>query len=389
MSFTVRAYNVLFGDAILISWKEADGIHHAWVDFGNFHNDSNTVFEAVYRDVLRITGGRLDLVVITHRHLDHLEGFYTLRKSFAQDFTVERLWVAHVKPQADRFFELVGRSLRRQLPLAVQAGHGEIGRIWRNNFGDRAIGTNDRMTAIRREFGVPANRIFAIHRGTRLTRGGALPSGMRKLDIEILAPERDSSVYLRSEAHALALRGLGLGAANGRRKGAAQPPDPFAHQAAVSFAKSELRGLADFARLRRQLRSGGLELLAAVDRTRNNTSIVMRWTHGGKSILLTGDAEEASWEQMKKNGANLAAQVIKVGHHGSVNASPTWSFKSVLPRVLPANACVVSTDRTRFTGENEVPKSTVLTGWRGRLHSSARLMRTDKKPLGKSVVVEL
>jgi hypothetical protein len=389
MTFSVRAYNVLFGDAILVSWDEADRVHHAFVDFGNFHNDSNTVFEAVYRDVLRLTKGLLDLVVITHRHLDHLEGFYSLRKSFAKDFTVERLWVAHVTPQSDRFFELAGRSLRRQLPLAVQAGHGEIGRIWRNNFGDLAIGTQDRMAAIRKDFGVPAKHIFAIHRGVRLARGAALPPGMQRLGIEILAPERDSSVYLRSEAHALALRGLSFGAANGRRAGAARPPDPFAGQAAVSFAESELRGLADFARLRRQLQSGGLELLSAVDRTRNNTSIVMRWTHGGSSILLTGDAEDASWEQMKKNRADLGAQVIKVGHHGSVNASPSWSFKSVLPKVLAANACVVSTDRTRFTGENEVPKREVLSGWRGRLRSGTRLLRTDKKPLGKSVLVEL
>ena len=41
MSITLRAYNVLFGDALLVSWNEADGVHHAWVDFGNFHNDAN------------------------------------------------------------------------------------------------------------------------------------------------------------------------------------------------------------------------------------------------------------------------------------------------------------------------------------------------------------
>jgi hypothetical protein len=45
MSITLRAYNVLFGDALLVSWDEDDGQHHAWVDFGNFHNDANAVFE--------------------------------------------------------------------------------------------------------------------------------------------------------------------------------------------------------------------------------------------------------------------------------------------------------------------------------------------------------
>ena len=82
MSITLRAYNVLFGDALLVSWDEDDGAHHAWVDFGNFHNDANAVFEKVYNDVLTRTGGKLDLLVITHRHLDHMEGFFSLRKRF-------------------------------------------------------------------------------------------------------------------------------------------------------------------------------------------------------------------------------------------------------------------------------------------------------------------
>jgi beta-lactamase superfamily II metal-dependent hydrolase len=55
----------------------------------------------------------------------------------------------------------------------------------------------------------------------------------------------------------------------------------------------------------RRLQSGGLNVLAAVDTTRNNTSIVMRLTHGSARLLLVGDAEEMSWEIMRKNGAPL------------------------------------------------------------------------------------
>ena len=135
----------------------------------------------------------------------------------------------------------------------------------------------------------------------------------------------------------------------------------------MKFSKSPLAGLADVARLRRQLQSGGLSVLAAVDTTRNNTSIVMRLTHGSARLLLVGDAEEMSWEIMRKNGAPLKADVIKVGHHGSINSSPDWSFTAVMPKKLASNAAVISTDDDRFTGENEVPKDTVLNGWRGRL----------------------
>ena len=92
---------------------------------------------------------------------------------------------------------------------------------------------------------------------------------------------------------------------------------------------------------------------------------------------------------MRKNGAPLKADVIKVGHHGSINASPDWSFTTVMPTKLAGNAAVISTDDDRFTGENEVPKDTVLNGWRGRLKKPSRLLRTDSKNQGESVAVTL
>jgi beta-lactamase superfamily II metal-dependent hydrolase len=115
----------------------------------------------------------------------------------------------------------------------------------------------------------------------------------------------------------------------------------------------------------------------------------MRLTHGSARLLLVGDAEEMSWEIMRKNGAALKANVIKVGHHGSINASPDWSFTKVMPTKLATNAAVISTDDDRFTGENEVPKDSVLNGWRARLKSGNRLLRTDSRGLGESVAVTL
>ena len=385
MTLTVRAYNVLFGDAILVSWEEDDGEHHAWIDFGNFHNDPNAVFETVYQDIKKVTQGKLDLVVVTHRHLDHLEGFYSLRQRFASDFVVERLWHAHVTSATDTLFDFTERALRARLPLGVLRGEGEIGRVWRNNFGDVGIGTADRMNAIRRDLGVPAARTFAIHRGLGLKTANALPPGMRRLAIEVLAPEKDSGVYLAPLEEALRRRGLL--ASDGNRGARGRSLDPFAPVRGVGFATSPLRQLADFARLRRQLRSGDLDLLGAVDRTRNNTSIVMRWTHGQTRLLFTGDAEETSWTIMRQKQVPLAAHAIKVGHHGSINASPPWSFTEVLPTKASTNAAIVSTEPSRFTGENEVPKREVLDGWKKRLTKASRLLRTDKRRLGKPVIV--
>ena len=385
MSITLRAYNVLFGDALLVSWDEDDGAHHAWIDFGNFHNDPNAVFEKVYNDVLKRTGGKLDLLVITHRHLDHMEGFFSLRKRFKADFTIQRLWHAHVTPSLDHVFEIAARMLRSMLPASIPAGDSDIGRVFRNNFGASGDKIREQMASILKDIGVPTSRIFTIHRGLDLKP--ALPPGLKRLGIEVFGPEEDSKRYLQPLEHALQARGVAISTTNGRIKATAR--DPFDGARAVKFKKSSLAGLADVARLRRQLQSGGLDVLGAVDTTRNNTSIVMRLTHGSVRVLLVGDAEEMSWEIMRKNGAPLKADVIKVGHHGSINASPAWSFTTVMPTTLARNAAVISTDADRFTGENEVPKDAVLNGWRGRLKSASRLLRTDSKNLGESVAVTL
>lgn len=62
-----------------------------------------------------------------------------------------------------------------------------------------------------------------------------------------------------------------------------------------------------------QLRSGGNEP--------NANSVVTRLDYGAFSMLLTGDAEAQTEQRLINNGANLTADVLKVGHHGSKYAT--------------------------------------------------------------------
>ncbi|MDX6692898.1 MAG: competence protein ComEC [Blastocatellia bacterium] len=62
-----------------------------------------------------------------------------------------------------------------------------------------------------------------------------------------------------------------------------------------------------------QLRSGGNEP--------NANSVVTRLDYGDFSMLLTGDAEAETEERIMAGGGNVAAKVLKVGHHGSRYAS--------------------------------------------------------------------
>jgi len=68
----------------------------------------------------------------------------------------------------------------------------------------------------------------------------------------------------------------------------------------------------------------------------NDTSAVVKVTYGENSFLFTGDAERESEKDMLNSKANLSANVLAVGHHGS-NTSSTNAF---LDKVKPAYAVI-------------------------------------------------
>jgi len=54
----------------------------------------------------------------------------------------------------------------------------------------------------------------------------------------------------------------------------------------------------------------------------NNASIVLMAETHGVSVLLTGDIEEETQQRLLADGAEIAADVLKVPHHGSANGAP-------------------------------------------------------------------
>ncbi len=63
----------------------------------------------------------------------------------------------------------------------------------------------------------------------------------------------------------------------------------------------------------------------------NNYSIVLRIVYGDRAILLTGDAETLSEEEMLAAGYELSADVLKLGHHGSSTSSSEAFIDAVAP----------------------------------------------------------
>lgn len=69
----------------------------------------------------------------------------------------------------------------------------------------------------------------------------------------------------------------------------------------------------------------------------NNYSIVLKLTHGSNFFIFTGDAEDISEKEILKNGLDISADVLKVGHHGS-HSSTTAEF---LDKVNPKYAIIM------------------------------------------------
>ncbi|HHV61079.1 MAG TPA: MBL fold metallo-hydrolase [Firmicutes bacterium] len=65
----------------------------------------------------------------------------------------------------------------------------------------------------------------------------------------------------------------------------------------------------------------------------NNCSVVMRIEYGNIALLLEGDAGAATEGEMISSHQPLAAQVLKVGHHGSRTSSTTLFLDEVKPEV--------------------------------------------------------
>jgi competence protein ComEC len=77
----------------------------------------------------------------------------------------------------------------------------------------------------------------------------------------------------------------------------------------------------------------------AAQHNANETSVVLRVAYGAHAFLLTGDAErdEEHWLLTHQPSSSLAADVLKLGHHGSRTSSSPAFLDVVRPRVALAS----------------------------------------------------
>ena len=98
----------------------------------------------------------------------------------------------------------------------------------------------------------------------------------------------------------------------------------------------------------------------------NNYSAVVRLEYKDTAYIFTGDAEQQAEEDILNSGAELSADVIKVGHHGSYTATTLNFLNAVNPEYA-----VISVGEDNKYGH---PHSVTI----NKLQQRCEVFRTDK-----------
>jgi L-ascorbate metabolism protein UlaG (beta-lactamase superfamily) len=78
----IRTYQVGFGDCFLLTFKYPRFDRNVLVDFGSMRlpdGSKRNYMQSIAKEIKKDCGGTLDVVVATHRHKDHISGFATNR----------------------------------------------------------------------------------------------------------------------------------------------------------------------------------------------------------------------------------------------------------------------------------------------------------------------
>ena len=386
----VRMYNVNLGDFIYLRVPDTNRDVHILVDCGTLSamDVLTDRLEELKADLPQDEEGKwqLDLLVVSHPHLDHHKG---LTPEHFDAFTIKNLWLSPAydrhNPQATGFFALKDAT---QHALTSLSGFAE---------GQLKIEVDVLLEMLKSEI------IQHLCSG--------MGQGITPVFVSADTPDADLTIFESEDIHLKVLSpmsnidgyymgGTGLDISHaGANLGFSFGVESMSLEEHKNFSKFLVDGYDqlykaqklsepavpqnisafDYVKLQNRLRSNALALAEMTGKIENNLSVVLLLEWHGLRLLFPGDAEwSASYKGAVKagrcNGAwnvmwkerkavlSLPLDFLKVGHHGSENATP-WSPKKenkpehainkILDAMLPPErkesaVAVISTERTNL-----------------------------------------
>ena len=401
----VRMYHVGFGDCFLMTIVGADGAEHrVLIDCGTHSGTDRRKknhppeFWEIVKKLIGDLGPHkhIDVIVITHRHRDHVHGFS--QSEYWDGVSVGEIWMPWTEdPHNPQATQVKGAQHDAALHSfhALRALRGAAPGSASTSAEALALNSLTNENAFATLAGLKADTTRYLPSEARLPqRLGALElTGVLPADVtvHVLGPSRAEAVMRKmlppANANKTYMKLQPMRSAVDLPDGEAlelgkvpspfedlwvqvEPPQLDADDADLLFAVTSIA------------QSDPEALAFSVDSAVNGTSLVLMFDVGGLRLLFTGDAQWGTWEMMLDDPETKAilaqgSHLLKVGHHGSHNATPREFVETYLPKSQTQVAMVsVSPNVYESEGWKDIPRVPLLQA----LHDHVDLVvRADRK----------
>src|SRR5258705_3118203 len=417
----VRMYRVGFGDFFLVTVPTAAGNKYILIDCGVFKGttgkgDIGSIVDAV-EDLYQTTNGQLALVIMTHRHADHIAGFS--RAPRFKDFKAEKVWMPYWEQfnDGDNSADNLQSNINKlALQLAMQfrgrndgSAQQAFDQLWNAtgidfdaaaNGGKKGGGNAAALDVLKNQLGENGKNVRYYAAGDKPD----LPPSLVGLSAEILGPPpKDAKAFIQLTD---LTKGVGQyldSTTNGDNGARAIHPfrGHWISNSSADYPDTDAAGFRiKYDEIAKSVESAQPDMLvgaaAKIDTFLNNQSLVVLFKFAGKNLLFVGDAQSGNWEHWiykldapvkdpTKAGSitDESQQILrtidfyKVGHHGSTKATPVPVVEAMGKEHSANGFVAMCSTQTDVYGnaakDTEVPRTPLMTA----LGNECALVRSD------------